>query len=190
MNYVIALSSKKEVVSQELYDKAKTIADNLLQQEDIISELGAIEEVQKKIEFEFMGWKFKCFLDTFSPELFHDLKFASDCSPDKFEYDVRKFKYDVQFGLYDIALEVTGLGRLPKFKFITYDSNFNYSIIEVDRSYIHYGRKKIEFLISCLNKMIDEGGFTKSYNYFRSKTIIYKPNWAPGFDFEIFDDQE
>lgn len=184
--YVLASVERKDVVSQSMYDKCVELSDNLLSQPEVIQELEEVSETQKKIEFELMGWKFKGFLDTYSPSVFHDLKYASDCSPDKFEYDVRKFGYDVQFGLYDYGLEILGLAYHPKFKFIVYDANFNYSIIDVDRSYIEYGRKKVEFYLNCLNKMIEENGFTKSYNFFRSRTTIYKPNWAPGFDYDVF----
>lgn len=186
-SYVLAIHSKKDVVTKDLHEKAKLISENLLNQPEIIAELEIIEETQKLIEFEYKGWKFKSFLDTYSPTLFHDLKFATDCSPEKFEYDVRKFNYDIQFGLYDLGLEILGLSQLPEFKFIVYDANLNYSIIDVDRSYIQYGRKKVEFLVNCLDKMVNEGAFEKSYNFFKSKTRFYKPNWAPGFDNEIFE---
>ncbi|TWP23107.1 hypothetical protein ETU10_08405 [Apibacter muscae] len=184
--YIIALKNGKDIISKDLFNICEAISNNLKNQEDVLAELEIVEEVQKKIEFEFKGWNFKGILDTYSPKIFHDLKFASDCSPDKFEYDMRKFGYDIQFGLYSLGLMILGKTMVPKFKFIVYDEKFNYSIIEVDEGYLDYARRKVEFLVNCLDKMIDENAFSKSYNFFQSKTKFYKPAWIKGFDNEIF----
>lgn len=184
--YIKALKNGKEVISKELYEFCKAISENLMNQDEVREELEQVEEVQKKIEFEYKGWRFKGILDAFHPKFFLDLKFASDCSPDKFEYDMRKYEYDTQFGLYSLGLMRLKLSLSPKFKFITYDGNFNYSIIEIDEGYMDYARRKIEFRINCLNKMVDENAFSKSYNFFRTKTRFYKPKWIEGFDNEIF----
>lgn len=185
--YIAAILGGKDVVDQNVVEKAKWISENLLSKQDIQMELSCIESTQKELDFEYNGWRFKSKLDTYSRTLFHDLKFASDCTIDKFEFDVRKYNYDIQFGLYDLGLEILGLADRPVFKFIVFDDKGNYSIIEVDRSYIMFARRKVDFLIRCLDKMIAEDAFDNSYDFFRSKSIIYKPNWVKGMDYEIFD---
>ncbi|WP_394264981.1 PD-(D/E)XK nuclease-like domain-containing protein [Bergeyella zoohelcum] len=186
-SYLQAIQSGKEAVSQEVYDHAKAIAENLKNTPEVADELMLCEEFQKFIEFEWMGWSFRGILDTFSPNLFHDLKFASDCNPEKFTRDVEKFGYDIQFGLYRIGLEILGLATNPKFKYIVFDKNFNSTIIEVDDSYLLYGERKVEHYLKRLNKMVDERAFGRSYDYFKKHNIMYKPKWIAGLDDTIFE---
>lgn len=186
--YLEAVESGKEVVDEEIYQKASAVAENLQNAPEIADELAVCDEFQKFIEFDFMGWHFRGILDTYSPTLFHDLKFASDCNPEKFGRDVEKFGYDIQFGLYHIGLEILGLANDPKFKYILFDDKFNYSVAEVGEDYLYYGRKKVEHYLKRLNKMVDERGFDRSYDFFRSRTTIYKPKWIAGFDETIFEE--
>ena len=146
-----------------------------------------VEEFQKKLEFNYRGWNFVCYLDTFFTNGFHDLKYASDCNPDKYSRDIEKFGYDIQFGIYALALEVLFNELNPTVKHIVYDSVGNYAVLNIDSEYVNYAKRKIDFLISCLEKMISEKGFDKSYNFFRKQTTIYKPRWSQGFDMTIFE---
>lgn len=184
--YIYSICENKQVISFVHYQKCKDVSDNLLSQDEILEELEQVEEFQKAIEFEYKGWKIKGKLDAFQSKIFYDFKYASDCTPEKFEYDMRKYQYDLQFGVYSLGLMILGLSHNPKFKFIVYDDKFNYSIIEVDDGYLEYARRKVDFKINCLNKMIAENAFNKSYNFFRSKTKFYKPKWIDRFDNEIF----
>lgn len=186
--YLKAMESGKDVVSQDVYDRAKITAENLKNAPDVADELAQCDEFQKFIEFEFMGWNLRSILDTFSPKLFHDLKFASDCNPDKFSRDIEKFAYDIQFGLYPIGLEICGLATNPKFKYILFDDKGNFSVAEVGEDYLNYGRRKVGHYLNRLNKMVDEKAFGNSYDYFKSKNIIHKPKWISGFDETIFQD--
>lgn len=184
--YLQALESGKEAVSTKVYEKALKIADNLKRADDVCAELELCEAFQKFIEFDLGGWKFRGILDTYSPALFHDLKFTSDCNPDNFARSIERFGYDIQFGLYSIGLEILGLAENPKFKYILFDDKFNYSIAEVGEDYIHYGRRKVLHYVKRLNKMVYERGFYKSFDYFKSKNIIHKPRWIAGLDETIF----
>lgn len=184
--YLKAVESGKETVSTEVYEKARKIADNLKRADDVCAELELCEAFQKFIEFDLDGWKFRGILDTYSPTLFHDMKFTSDCNPDNFARSIERFGYDIQFGLYSIGLEILGLAENPKFKYILFDDKFNYSIAEVGEDYMHYGRRKVEHYIKRLNKMVDERGFYKSFDYFKSKNILHKPRWIAGLDETIF----
>lgn len=185
--YIIALIQGKEVISQDDYEKAKRIVDNLKESDEVCDELMLVEDFQKKLEFNYKGWNFLCFLDTFFPEGFHDLKFASDCHPEKFEKDIVKFGYDIQLGIYSIGFEVLYGNFNPIVKHIVFDAIGNYTVLNIDSAYINYCKRKVDFLIHCLEKMISEKAFNKSYNFFRSQNTIYKPKWAPGFDLSIFE---
>lgn len=186
--YCKALLSGKDCVSQDEYDLAVKISDHLKSAPDIADELCVCEEFQKKIRFEFMGWKFVAILDTWSPTLFHDLKYVSKLNPDKFKWEIEKYDYEMQIGVYAKGLEILGLSINPKFKYILYDSDFNYSVPEIEVGYIDYCKRKFEYFVKRLNKMVDEKAFDKSYDYFKIKNVIYKPQWAPGFDLTIFNE--
>lgn len=183
--YIKAIVEDKETISSDLKAKAEEICERLTSQEDFMEALSKTEERQKKIEFEFMGWKFIGYLDTYSPGIIQDLKYASDCHPDKFEYDLRKFQYDVQFGVYSLAVMAMG-DPFPEYEFIVYDSKGNYSILPVDYAYIKYAQRKVEFLVNCLDMMIEKKAYFSSYNFFNPYLKIYKPKWIKGFDFEMF----
>lgn len=188
-DYIIALIQGKEVISQTDYDKAKKIVENLKNADEVCDELAEMESFQKKLEFQYRGWNFICFLDTFFSKGFDDLKFASDCEPDKYQRDLANFKYDIQIGVYAIGFEVLYNNFNPEVKHIVYDAVGNYGVYPIDSSYVSWCKRKVDFLISCLDHMIEKRAFNKSYNFFRKQTIIYKPKWAPGFDHSIFQDE-
>lgn len=185
--YIIALLQGKEVIAQDDYDKAIKIVENLKDSDEVCDELMLVEDFQKKIEFNYKGWNFICFLDTYHENGFHDLKFASDCSPEKFERDIVKFGYDIQIGIYAIGFEMLYGNFNPEVKHIVYDGIGNYGVYPIDSGYVNYCKRKVDFLIACLEKMIKDKAFNKSYNFFRSQHTIYKPKWAPGFDLTAVD---
>ncbi|OPB98958.1 hypothetical protein BAS10_04640 [Elizabethkingia meningoseptica] len=186
-DYIQSVHSGKECISKEDYVKALRIVETLKNADDVMNELCICEEFQKKIEFEFMGWKFIGFLDTWANSIFHDLKYVSNLNPDKFKWEIEKYEYELQIGSYATGLEILKLSTgTPKFKFITYDDKGNYSILEVETGYIDYCKRKFEYYVMRLNKMVHEMAFDKSYDFFKSKNVIYKPGYAPGFDYTIF----
>lgn len=185
-DYILALLQGKECISEDMYEKAKIITENLRNTDEVADELAQVDEFQKKVEFTYKGWNFIGYLDTFHSKGFHDLKFASDCNPDKFGRDIENFGYDIQFGIYAIAMEVLYGIEFPSVKHIIYDALGNYAVIEIDQGYIGYAKRKIDFLIACLEKMIRENGYTKSYSFFRKNNIVFKPQWVKGFDHSIF----
>lgn len=185
--YIIAILEGKEIVSSEMYNTAKIIVANLQDAAEVTDELMIVEDFQKKLEFNYKGWNFVCYLDTFHSQGFHDLKFASDCNPDKFSRDIEKYGYDIQFGIYAIGFEVLFGDFNPNVKHIVYDAIGNYAVLNIDAAYINYAKRKVDFLIACLDKMIEEKAFNKSYNFFRTQNTVYKPKWAPGFDMSIFE---
>lgn len=190
IDYIKSIHSGKEFISKADHEKAKKIVETLKNADDVMNELCVCEEFQKSIEFEFMGWTFRGFLDTWGPSIFHDLKFVSNLNPDKFKWEIEKYEYEIQIGCYATGLEILGLSvGTPKFKFITYDDKGNYSILEVETGYIDYCKRKFEYYVMRLNKMVHEMAFDKSYDFFKSKNVIYKPAYAPGFDHTIFNQE-
>ena len=186
--YIIATLQGKECISKSDFSKAKKIVDNLKNTAEITDELMLVEEFQKKLEFNYKGWNFLCYLDTYHKDGFDDLKFASDCSYEKFSRDIEKFGYDIQIGVYAIGFEALHGNFHPTVKHIVYDAIGNYGVYPIDSSYVDYCKRKVDFLIACLEKMISENAYDKSYNFFRKNNTIYKPKWASGFDMTMFED--
>ncbi|AZB23644.1 hypothetical protein EG339_02915 [Chryseobacterium bernardetii] len=186
--YIIALIQGKEVISSDDYHKAKKIVENLKNADEVCDELMLVEDFQKMLEFNYKGWNFICFLDTYHQNGFHDLKFASDCNPEKFERDLVKFGYDIQIGIYALGFEILFGNFNPEVKHIVYDAVGNYVVLNIDSGYVNYCKRKVDFMIDCLDLMISKKAFNKSYNFFRSQNTIYKPKWSAGFDHSIFDE--
>lgn len=188
--YCKAMLTGKDCVSQADYDKAVKVANNLRDAPDVADELCICEEFQKTIEFVYMGWKFKGILDTWAKTIFHDMKFVSQLNPEKFKWEIEKYNYELQIGCYATGLEILQLSSNPKFKFILYDDNFNYSVPEIEVGYIDYCKRKFTHYVQRLNKMVDERAFDRSYDFFKTKNVIYKPQWAAGFDHSLFINDE
>lgn len=187
-DFIFALISGKQVISQVDYEKAKNIVENLKNADEVCDELMLVEDFQKKLEFNYKGWNFICFLDTYHQNGFHDMKFASDCNPEKFERDLVKFGYDIQIGIYALGFEILYGNFNPEVKHIVYDAVGNYAVLNIDSGYVNYCKRKVDFMIDCLDHMISKKAFNKSYNFFRSQNTIYKPKWSAGFDHSIFDE--
>lgn len=186
--YCKAILEGKGVISNDMYENAKRITENLKNSDEVCDQLMQVEDFQKKLEFNYKGWNFICYLDTYHKNGFDDLKFASDCNPDKFSRDIEKFGYDIQIGVYAIGLEIIDGNFNPIVNHIVYDAIGNYAVLHIDSAYVNYCKKKVDFLIACVDKMVKENGYNKSYNFFRNRNTIYKPNWSKGFDMTMFED--
>lgn len=180
-----------ELVTQDIYDEAVSLVENLKSQPDIEEIFKQISEVQKKVEWHDSDWDFVGYLDILVGEdHIYDVKFSKDANPEKFERDIANFDYFLQAAMYCYALKEMGVTEMPKFSFIVFDKSYNYSIIHLDYSYLMYGFKKYKYLLQELNKAAKYKAFNKSYGFFRNEYNIGKPNWAKGFlldeDFDSF----
>tara|TARA_R110002012_G_scaffold190633_1_gene358228 strand:- start:33566 stop:34525 length:960 start_codon:yes stop_codon:yes gene_type:complete len=189
--YIMGSVSGKTLITQDIYDEAFKVSQDLLSKPDIDLIFQTITDVQKKVEFDYEGWTFKGFYDILTPTHIIDLKFSRDSNPEKFERDIANYDYFLQAALYVYAAKVLGILEDPRYSFIVYDKAGNYSIIELDYTYIVYGTKKFKYLVQELDRCIAEGAFDESYNFFQRTYKCYKPNWAKGFalDEEEYDDQ-
>lgn len=180
--YLDARISKKESISSSMYNEAKEICDNLLMNEDIQILFSQIVEVQKKVKWSDNGWEFLGFYDMYLEDHIIDLKFSKDANPEKFERDIANFDYFLQAAMYCLAAKKLGITQNPKYSFIVYDKSFNYSIIELDYSYLAYGERKYKYLLQELDRCISDGAFDQSYGFFKRSYKAYKPKWVKGFE--------
>ena len=180
--YIDAKSSGKELITRDIYNEAKVLCDNLLMNEDIQLVFSQINDVQKKVKWTDGGWNFVGYLDMLLDNHIVDLKFSKDANPEKFERDIANYDYFLQAAMYCKAVQEMGICENPKYSFIVFDKSFNYSIIELDFTYIMYGEKKYKYLIQELNRCIDEGAFDESYGFFKRSYKVFKPKWVKGFE--------
>lgn len=185
MSYINAKKSGKTVITQELYDEAKDITDNLLKSELITQYINSCSGFQNKLEWNYEGWNFIGFTDASSDKLIIDLKYTKDADPDKFERDIMNYEYYLQMAMYAQSLE-----GVPECYFIAYDKSKNFSLIKVDYSLLSYGIRKYQYLVSKLNQCIKENRFDESYNFFDVQLrTVYKPKWVKGFETDKFDEE-
>jgi hypothetical protein len=181
--YIEAVNSGKKCVSQEMYDNAKELTDYLKSQPKIAAILNHITETEVKVRFTYDGWDIIGFIDGKGKGIKIDLKFISDAEPTKVERTITNDKYYMQGGIYDDA--DTEEEFLCRYFVIACDQKKNYSIIEIDRSFLEYGKREYKYAISKLNQCIEQNRFDESYNFFDHNNEVrklYKPKWIKGFD--------
>lgn len=176
--YIQVVQEGKTLISQSLYDEAKTVVDNLMEAPLFQEYLSMISDVQYKVEWKHGGWPCIGYLDAKGPKIKIDLKYSQTADPEKFEREIANRKYYLQAGMYDMA----DPEDFCKFYNIVYDKTGNFSVIEIDRAYITYGQREFKYLVSMLDKCIREDRFHESYNFFDvEQRKVYKPKWVKGF---------
>lgn len=180
--YCKNIESGITLITQKQYNEAKIVSDNLRSKPEIEDILSQADGLQKYLEFEYRGWKFRSILDILSLDIFYDLKFVKNLNPDVFQRDVEKFGYDLQFGLYNIALKTLGLHTHKTCgKFIAYDNAGNYSIMKFGDDYMNYAEKKVDVYLNRLERIIQENAWNRSYDFFTPNRVITKPGFIKGF---------
>ncbi len=181
MDYIDAKVLGLQLITQSILDEANLVCENLMLNQDIQILFNQIIDVQKKVVWTDKGWDFIGYLDMLLDNHIIDLKFSKDSNPDKFERDIANFDYFLQAAMYCKAVKEMGICENPKYSFIVYDKSFNYSIIELDYSYLNYGERKYNYLLQELDRCIANGSFDESYGFFKRSYRAYKPKWAKGF---------
>jgi len=181
-DYIDAKSQDLQLITQDILDEANIVCENLMLNKDISALFDQIEDVQMEVRWKDNGWDFIGFLDMYLDNHIIDLKFSKDSNPDKFERDIYNFDYYLQAAMYCKALKEMGVSDNPRYSFIVYDKSFNYSIIQLDYSYLQYGERKYNYLLQQLDKCIDEGRFDESYGFFKRSYTAVKPKWAKGHE--------
>lgn len=176
--YFEAVQSKKTIISQDLYDKAKILTDYLIDTPLFQKYLGILSDVEVKVEWTVNGWRLVGYIDGQLTGLKFDLKYTKDANPDAFERDLIKRKYYMQAGMYDDATPK----QLDRYVILAFDKKGNFCDIVIDRSFIEYGKREYKYLISMLEKCANEDRWEESYNFFdHSQRTIFKPKYLRGF---------
>lgn len=176
-SYIEASKSGKQSISQSLYDKCEEIVSGLKKSELINYFLDNVLDVQIKTEWTDNGYKFVGYKDAEGHNLLIDFKKMPDANPDKVEYEIKSRKIYLQQGMY--AKEFEGI---PECYLIVYDSTGNFSVIKLDYSYISYGIREYEYLISKFDQCVKQNRWDESFNFFDvEQKTAFKPKWLKGF---------
>lgn len=181
-DFVKAKSLGLQLITQDILDEANLVCENLMLSNDIQYLFSKTKETQMEVRWNDKGWDFVGYLDMYLEGHIIDLKFSKDANPEKFERDIANFDYYLQAAMYCKALKEMGVCDNPRYSFIVYDKSLNYSVIQLDYTYLNYGERKYNFLLQELDRCISEGRFDESYGFFKRSYTAYKPKWVKGFD--------
>lgn len=187
--YIEATATGKMIITNELLAEAKALKKKLLSYDDVAKLFSQIETKQHKLEWIDKGWKFKGFLDFTIPDTIFDLKYSSSADPDEFVKTIYKLGYDLQAGTYIRgAMKNKMFEQPPHYFFLVYDKKGNYSIIQLDYTFVNYGTRKLDFYLENLDRMIKEKSYHESYNFFNRTATAYKPKWAKAYPLSTDED--
>lgn len=177
--YIDAVISGKQIVSQQDVDHAKRMKDKLYSNKAGGSLMNQITSVQRKLEWEYLGWKFIGYADGDGDEILMDLK-TTDADPDKVKRFVYQNKTYMQLGMYYFAFGLMGI-NIKKFKIVALDSGMNVSINDIDLDYVLYGVQEFKTLVHKFTKCALLNRFEYNYDFhgkFNGEYHLMKPTWA------------
>lgn len=186
-SYILAIKSKKTTTTQDQYDKAKEVANKLLENPNLIIFLEEAKSFQEKSIVEYEGWKIKRFTDlktiVNSNHITADLKLMSQLNPDSIQREILKMDYDLQGAVYT-------LDNVDRYFNICYDKNANLIISEYDQSIMQYGKEKLDYILNGIDKCCENPHlFSENYNFhdlidedlgLKTKRI-YKPGYVKSY---------
>jgi len=176
-SFIEASKSKKQAISQELFNKCNEIFEGLKKSELINYFLDNVLDVQVKTEWTDNGYKFIGFKDAEGHNLIIDFKKMPDANPDKVEYEIKSRKIYLQMGMY--AKDHEGI---PECYLIVYDATGNFSVIKMDYSYISYGIREYDYLLAKFDQCVKQNRWNESFNFFDvEQRTAFKPKWLKGF---------
>lgn len=177
-DYFAAVQSGKEIITNDVYDKAKKLTDYLIDTPLFLKYLDVLSDVEVEVKWTVNGWSFLGYIDGQITGLKFDLKYTKNANPDAFERDIIKMKYYMQAGMYDDATPEA----IDKYVIIAFDAKGNFCDIVIDRSFIEYGKREYKYLLAMLEKCAAEDRWDESYNFFdHSQRTLFKPKYLKGF---------
>lgn len=148
-----------EIVSQDIYDSCRRMADAVLENSASKHVLSLISETEVKIEFTHNRLQFIGFLDG-KGKVIIDLKKCQDANPDKFRRDIANKGYWLQAGVYSV-----GVGEILPYYLIAVDENCGVSVHELEDSFVEYGMEVFDRLTNDFIDCMDNNLFHRSFEH-------------------------
>lgn len=166
----------RQIVETNEYLAAKIIASNVLHNRASAKVLDLCWEHEQPIEWEFMNFKFKGFIDGIGEKAICDLKTCPDANPDKFQRDIISNKYYLQAAMYLYAEEK----NLPYY-IIAVDKKSGVSVHKLEDKLIELGMKEYIELLNRFNECILKDHFDQSFDFWAERMdgiyVAEKPGW-------------
>lgn len=172
----VSEAGNREIVETNEYLAAKIIASNVLHNRASAKVLDLCWQHEQPIEWEFMNFKFKGFIDGIGEKAICDLKTCPDANPDKFQRDIINNKYYLQAAMYLYAKEV----NLPYY-IIAVDKKSGVSVHKLEDKLIELGMKEYIELLNRFNECILKDHFDQSFDFWAERQdgiyVAEKPGW-------------
>lgn len=134
------------------------------------------QEREKPIEWEYLNFKFKGFIDGHGEKAIFDLKTCADASPKKFQRDLVNFGYYLQAAMY-----LYGTRENKPYYIIAVDKKGGISVHQLHEQLIEQGLAEYAFLLEKFNECILTESFHKSHDFWSGRYdgiyVAEKPNY-------------
>ncbi len=158
----------KEKVSAAEHELAKRLVDRLQKNESSRWVLDQIGEVQKPVQFDWQGYKWRGYIDGEGETIRMDLKIFKDAQPDAVRRKIIYDKYLWQPSVYQL-----GEGK-KDFYFVVADRTLGISVHRVSDAQIRGAIDELEYYVSLLKKCSVFNEWDCSYDFFAPSSGIYE----------------
>lgn len=168
--FIELMQTDKMIVDQKMIDQAKKEKNALMFNDASRFVLDQTTEVQKGVQWEYGGFKWRGFLDMYGEDMIADLKrMGQTAEPRKVKYKIFEMRYHWQLFLYAIATN-----SAHKLKYITaIDNACHVSVHEITNGVIQKAQEEIEYYLKQFKKCTFKGAWDQSYD-FHAQNGIYK----------------
>jgi hypothetical protein len=176
------------IVEPKDYIAAKIKAEAVQRNEPARRILNMCGIRERKIEWNYLNFRFKGFMDAYTPGLkglkrtwqsrggITDLKNCPDAEPKKFQRDIINNKYYLQAAMY-----LQGCDEDIPYYIIALDGEDGVSVHELSPDLIKMGMEEYAKLIEHFNYCVLSDGFRESYNFWAERRdgifTAEKPRW-------------
>jgi PDDEXK-like domain of unknown function (DUF3799) len=152
------------LVETDDYTHAKIVAANVLNNDASRKVLSKCPKRELPVEWDYMNFKFKGFIDGIGDNAIFDLKTCPDANPKKFTREIYDRGYYLQAAMYIFSQPE------PKpYYIIAVDRKGGVSVHGLDERLIDSGMKEYSELLTRFNECILTDHFNKSYDFWSNR---------------------
>lgn len=155
----------RAIVDTDDYKNAQVVAWNVKTNRASRKVLSLCPDREKPIEWDFMNFQFKGFMDGAGSKAVFDLKTCPDADRNKFQRDIINNSYYLQAAMY---LYGSGIGA-QDYYIIAADKIGGISVHLLDVHLLEYGMKEYEYLLGRFNECILSDRFDESHDFWSKR---------------------
>jgi hypothetical protein len=170
-----ANAGKKTIIKPGEYEHAKIVAENVLHNRASRKVLSMAKNHEQKVEWEYINFKFKGFIDG-EDEVIIDIKSMADACKKKAQREIVDNKHYLQAAMY-----LTARGVDKDYYIIAVDKKGGVSVHLLNKQLIAQGKQEYKFYVNKFNECILDDAWNQSYDFYADRWDgIYtaeKPGW-------------